>query len=128
MDYAIDTILNRLKKVNVSAKYSVGPLNLDQHGQATFLDGVVDNNYQHDVQQRFAIRKNEKILRFWKGVPQIKSKLSHWVTLWGYILEDDKENCVRNHLKYIQNYVTCECNEWCCRICNNISTPSLTVW
>lgn len=128
MDYAIDTIINRVKRANITAKYSVGGLNLDQNGQATFLEGVVHNNYQHNFENIFAMRKNEKILRFWKGVPQLKLKNSYWMSLWGYILEDEKESCVEEHLNYIQKTSSCTCSDWCCKICNNISTPSLTVW
>lgn len=119
IDYGHTVILNRLRHRNITARFTPGTLTLNQMGHSTFPTGIVDNNYKHDPIQMFNMQKKSKQLRFWKGIPQFQLRTRAWMSVWGYILEDEKEICVDNHIKLITSKSTCKCADFCCRSCTS---------
>jgi FkbM family methyltransferase len=118
IDYGHEKVLERLAQMGVRAKYPPGTLTLGPGGTAAFVEGVVDNNYRHDPMQRYEMRKGQKQLRFWRGQAQLKLRSQRWVTVWGYVLEDDTEACVKHHVEHIHKVHTCRCENWCCAECH----------
>ena len=50
-------------------------------------------------------------------IPHLKLKTGKWVSLWGYVLEDELEACVNVHLKLVKAKATCVCSTFCCKKC-----------
>jgi len=128
MSYGHTKVLDKLASKGVAAKFAPGTLSLDRHGHAPFAAGVFDNNYRHDPLQRYEMKDNSKQLRFWQGTPQFKLRTGKWMSLWGYVLEDEMESCVDVHLKHIIERTTCVCLDMCCRQCMPEEVGKLTVW
>ena len=110
-------VLERLAAKNITAKYAPGTLSLNRHGNSTLDVGVVDTNYRHDPLQRYEMKNGEKQLQFLDGIPHLKLKTGKWVSLWGYVLEDELEACVNVHLKLVKAKATCVCSTFCCKKC-----------
>ena len=129
--YGHAKVLDRLRKKGVRAKYPPGTLTLGAGGAARFVEGVVDNNYRHDPIQRYEMQKGKyKQLRFWRGQPQLKLRSQRWTSVWGYILEDETEACMKHHVEHIHKARSCRCENWCCNKCpsEDTSDDNLTVW
>jgi len=117
MPYGRTKILRALAAHGVVARFAPGTFSLDEHGRSQFAAGVFDNNYRHDPLQRYEMRGGSKQLRFSEGTPQFKLRTGAWMTLWGYVLEDEMEACADAHWRHIRANATCVCAGFCCRQC-----------
>lgn len=126
--YGMRYVLDRLRAANITAKYTLGNLQLNQNIESVFTGsiGVVDKNYRHDPTGFFEMSEGEKKLRFVNGQPQMKLTIEAtaarndktlWYPIWGYILEDELEQSASYHLERIRNKETCTCTNFHCHTC-----------
>lgn len=125
-----ETISQQLRQQNIRAAFMPGTLGLNADGHITFLVGVVDKSFQQDSMQWYEMKNGQKMLRFWKGIPQLQLRANkHWVSLWGYVLEQNSVDCAKAHINHVTRKRTCTCADSCCKTCVEMpDSPPLTVW
>ena len=128
IDYGYETIQLRMRKRGVHARFTPGTFMLDALGKPILNAGVAEAYNKVDKPSNYVMqprgkgdRFETKMLRFWRGLPQMKLRYGGWQTTWAYVLEDEDEACASIHVEYIRSGASCACDKWCCKSCEEIS-------
>lgn len=122
--YNIKKILQNIRNAGIEAKYSVGNLAFDAFKTESLSAAFVDVNCRNNDAQFYKMKEARKVIRFNSGNVELAMYRNYnvdeqvsWVRHWGYILEDEYENCVLNHINFIKKKSSCICENWCCSKC-----------